>query len=106
PRDERGNILADEDVTAINGHIRELLSSFERSAYVGYTATPFANIFIYPEGESEKVGEDLFPRSFIVNLPVPSNYVGPVRVFGLTRDAELTDAGLPIIRTVDDFETD
>jgi hypothetical protein len=105
PRDEDGNILPDEDVTAINGQIRAILSGFGQSAYVGYTATPFANIFIHPEGESDKVGEDLFPRSFIVNLPVPSNYVGPVKVFGLSNDPESPDTGLPIVRVVDDFES-
>ncbi len=26
---------------------------------------------------------DLFPRHFIVNLPQPTNYIGPEKVFGL-----------------------
>ena len=43
----------------------------------GYTATPFANVFIHERGRATAEGEDLFPRSFIVNLPAPSNYVGP-----------------------------
>jgi len=38
--------VSKEKVSAINGCIRALLSLFEQSAYVGYTATPFANIFI------------------------------------------------------------
>jgi hypothetical protein len=54
PRDENGTPLGDYDVSAINGKIRSLLSHFEKSAYVGYTATPFANIFIYPEGGNRK----------------------------------------------------
>lgn len=105
--DDRGNVVKDEDVTAINGAIRGVLNSFEKCAYVGYTATPFANIFIHPEGESDRVGEDLFPRSFIVNLPTPSNYISPARVFGFEADPDsgLQDQpSLPIVCEVDDFE--
>ena len=51
-----------KEVTRINGQIRELLGLFHRSCYVGYTATPFANIFIDPDQEDDMLGEDLFPR--------------------------------------------
>lgn len=71
-----------EDVSTINRQIRELLSLFERSAYVGYTATPFANILIDPGEDHSLVGEDLFPRHFIVSLNAPSNYFGAEDVFG------------------------
>jgi len=104
-KDRRGKAVNNTDVTAINGHIRELLDAFEKSAYVGYTATPFANIFINPNAETPKHGDDLFPRSFILNVSPPSNYVSPSRVFGLDGDP---DAGiephqaLPLIRIVDD----
>src|SRR5579884_490900 len=88
--------------------IRQLLDTFQKSAYVGYTATPFANIFIDPSDETAAHGEGLFPRSFIVALPTPSNYIGPEQVFGLDRDPEagiLTEQdGLPVIRTVRDSE--
>jgi hypothetical protein len=95
-----------DSVTAINGKIRKLLNAFEKTAYVGYTATPFANIFINPEAETTEHGEDLFPRSFIINVKPPSNYVGPVRVFGLDGDPDANIAasnGLPIVRPIDDF---
>lgn len=69
------------EVTKINGQIRELLALFSRSCYVGYTATPFANIFIDPETDDEMLGADLFPRHFIVSLDPPSNYFGADRVF-------------------------
>lgn len=97
-----------DTVTAINGGIRHLLDSFEKSAYVGYTATPFANIFINPDVESPVHGLDLFPRNFIINVKPPSNYVGPSKVFGLNGDpdAGITAAdGLPIIEEIDDFAT-
>jgi len=71
----------DNEVTAINGKIRELLHLFARSSYVGYTATPFANIFIDPETDNEMLGDDLFPRDFILNLDPPDNYYGPSKVF-------------------------
>jgi hypothetical protein len=67
--------------TSINGRLRELLSLFDRNTYVGYTATPFANIFIDPESVDAMKREDLFPRDFIVSLDAPTNYVGPERIF-------------------------
>ena len=92
-KDIAGTNGGDEDsVSAINGKIREILSTFEKSAYVGYTATPFANIFVNPSAQTEKHGEDIFPRSFIINVKAPSNYVGPTKVFGLDGDP---DAGIP-----------
>jgi len=103
--DKDGKLSADQDATAINALIRKLLNSFEKRVYVGYTATPFANIFIHPEVGTDEHGEDLFPRHFIINLPTPSNYVGPVQVFGLNSDsvAELDRVeGLDIVKHVDD----
>lgn len=69
------------EVSRINSQIRELLRIFERSCYIGYTATPFANIFIDPDTDDQMLGEDLFPRSFIVSLDPPSNYFGAMDVF-------------------------
>lgn len=98
---------ADTDtVTAINGSIRDLLDAFEKSAYVGYTATPFANIFINADVESDAHGRDLFPRNFIINVKPPSNYVGPSKIFGLNGDPDagiLAADGLPIIEEITDF---
>ena len=82
------------EVSRINGQIRQLLRLFDRSCYVGYTATPFANIFIDPDSDNEMLGHDLFPRDFIVSLDPPDNYFGPTKVF--TDDAER------IVRHVDD----
>lgn len=109
PVDEDNQPLPDYEVSAINGKIRELLHHFEKSAYVGYTATPFANIFIFPESETSTHGEDLFPRDFIINLPPPPNYIGPSQIFGFVTDEELetgkeVDLGLPIIRVVTDYQ--
>jgi len=70
------------DPTEINKQIRSLLQLFTCSSYVGFTATPFANIFINPDSETEMLGDDLFPRDFIYTLEPPTNYVGPVAIFG------------------------
>jgi hypothetical protein len=70
------------DPTQINQRIRALLRLFTRSSYLGFTATPFANIFIDPDTEHEMLGDDLFPRDFIYTLDSPTNYVGPTALFG------------------------
>ncbi len=105
-----------ESISTINGLIRALLSLFNQSAYVGYTATPFANIFIPMQDEAVakgldtkikgfdfRVGQDLFPRDFIINIPAPSNYVGPAKVFGLPAAAqsEQSEEALPIVVNLD-----
>jgi hypothetical protein len=71
-----------EDPTEINRRIRSLLGLFTRSSYVGFTATPFANVFIHPDTDDEMLGSDLFPRDFIYSLETPTNYFGPQALFG------------------------
>ena len=71
----------DDDPTKINKDIREILNTFTRSSYVGYTATPFANIFIDPDDKDEMLGGDLFPRNFITRISPPTNYFGPKKIF-------------------------
>ena len=93
-----------DEVSRINGQIRELLEMFERSSYVGYTATPFANIFIDPTNRDEMLGQDLFPRHFIVSLDPPSNYFGANKVFldeprNILRSIEDNEDVLPIVHT-------
>lgn len=75
-----------DEIARINGQIRELLGLFRRSCYVGYTATPFANIFIDPDREDEVFKQDLFPRHFIIGLDAPTNYFGANKVFVENRD--------------------
>lgn len=72
----------DIDPTRTNAMIRRILRLFAKSCYVGYTATPFANIFINPESYGdEKVHQELFPRDFIYCLDPPTTYFGPEKVF-------------------------
>ncbi len=71
---EKGNTLS-----AINDQIIDLLSKFSRKCYVGYTATPYANVFIPINNEFY---QNIFPKDFIVKLDEPSNYLGPLKYFG------------------------
>ncbi len=71
----------DLDPTKTNAMIRKVLGLFMKSCYVGYTATPFANIFINPDSYDEDVREELFPRDFIYCLDAPNTYFGPEKVF-------------------------
>ena len=88
----------DRQPTTINGLIRDIVNGAPKSAYVGYTATPFANVLIDP-----KDYEDLYPRDFIVDLPRPEVYIGPEAIFGrepLEFDAEdVEDDGNDFVRS-------
>lgn len=70
------------DPTATNRKIREICEVFMDSNYIGFTATPFANIFINPETDEEMVTADLFPKDFIYVLPTPDPYIGAQKIFG------------------------
>ena len=88
---------------SINPLIRRILGKLPRCTYIGYTATPFANVLIAPGKD------DLYPDDFIVNLPKPDGYFGSERIFG--RDAvegEEADGadldGYDMVRFIDDSE--
>lgn len=87
----------------INRQIRQLIDFFPRASYIGYTATPFANVLIDPAIDPDKP-DDLYPRDFLYSLPKPDGYFGAERLFGrdiLDADKE-PPAGeeLDIIRSV------
>ena len=73
--------------SSINAQIRILLKTSERFSYVGYTATPFANIFIDPDQTGDEIlADELFPADFIYSLEPPDNYVGPHKIFNMDHD--------------------
>lgn len=72
----------ENEPTKINGQIRNLLNLFNKACYVGYTATPFANVLIDPSVDSDEYGKDLFPSNFIYTLEESSDYFGAKKVFG------------------------
>lgn len=67
--------------TKTNAIIRKICEVFENSNYVGFTATPYANIFINPEKDEKMETCDLFPKDFIYVLPTPDAYIGALRIF-------------------------
>lgn len=94
------------DMTAINQRIRELLDLLPSVTYVGYTATPFANVLINPYRVDGQEIDDLYPRDFITALPKPDRYFGTERLFGKTpvdpEDVRPDEEGLDMIRNVPD----
>lgn len=88
---------AKAEVSRINAQIRMLLRN-KKTAYVAYTATPFANILIDPNDSN-----DLYPRDFIHVLPRPKGYFGTETIFGrapLSGEEDEDVDGLPMIRTI------
>lgn len=75
---------SNEDPKTINRLIRRLLNQFNRKSYVGYTATPFANLLIDARVINDEVQEDLYPKDFIIALPKPKGYCGPEEYFNVT----------------------
>jgi hypothetical protein len=103
------NIVAvNDDITLprINIAIRHLLESFEKCAYVAYTATPFASACLNTNADHDKNGGDILPFHLIESLQAPANYLGPKRVFGFQRDDPCARAlgSLPIVRLVTDYD--
>ncbi len=102
--DEADNASIDTSIdpnqaSRINSLITNLLNTFSKSAYVGYTATPFANIFI-PQDD-----QNLFPRNFIINIPPPSNYIGPEKIFGSQKDDGTQSPPLSVVNIIDDYHS-
>lgn len=86
-------------VTRINELIRDLCEKIPKVTYVGYTATPYANVLM---AETSVDGSrDLYPSEFIISLDEPEGYFGARRLFGDDTDAE-RDTELPYIRRVSD----
>ena len=99
----------DMQIATINDCIRQLLKQLPCSSYVGYTATPFANVLIDPYAPDGAL-DDLYPRSFITALPKPDGYFGAADLFGVEpRDAgdeQPEEEGLNVIRDIAPEELD
>jgi len=103
------------EIKTINRLIRTLINIFNQNTFVGYTATPYANLFIPQDfndslttivkNKEYKIGEDLFPRDFIINIKTPSNYIGAAKIFGYENPVpELTKEPLDIYRGIEDYD--
>jgi Z1 domain-containing protein len=86
----------------INPLIAGVIKSLPRVCYLGYTATPFANLLADP------TGKDFYPRDFILSLPRSAEYQGPETLFGRAaldgEDPEDAPGGLDMIRRIPDHE--
>lgn len=110
-----------EYASKTNGHIRALLDLFTRKTYLGYTATPFANVLQdrneVPEkkwtvgyklkGENEEKHltqvDNIFPDDFIVLLNPPSNYIGAKQIFETLEPIEnKMGTKIPLVEIVSD----
>lgn len=93
----------DLDRSRINSLIVDIRKLLPTSTYVGYTATPFANVFIDPT-----VPGDLYPSDFIITLPKPEGYFGPEAIFGRESldDGDEPDDGYDMVRTIPDSEAE
>ncbi|MFJ9947705.1 Z1 domain-containing protein [Kitasatospora sp. NPDC091207] len=83
---------------SINPLILSIMESLPKCAYLGYTASPFANLLIDPSAE------DLYPKDFVVNLPKPTGHFGTEVLFGRYaldgEDPEQVDDGHDMIRSI------
>lgn len=88
---------AKDKVSRINELLREVLGLLPTSTYIGYTATPFANVLINPDDDL-----DLYPSDFIIDLPKPEGYFGAESLFGgpVDDDAEDPMDGLDMVRVI------
>jgi hypothetical protein len=91
----------ERDMTAINELIRRITKELTFNCYVGYTATPFANVLINPYGKHGEL-DDLYPQDFITALDLPTGYFGTAQLFGSDDDADDEATGLDMIRVVPD----
>lgn len=110
-----------EYASKTNLYIRILLALFKKKTYLGYTATPFANILAdrneAPEnngivkyklrGETKEkslsVESSLFPDDFIVLLNPPTNYIGAKQIFETIKPIDnKAELKIPLVEIVDD----
>lgn len=90
------NTGQEDDKSTINSLVFELFKLLPTSSYIGYTATPFANVFIDPSAK------DLYPSNFIISLPRPRGYFGAESIFGRSPldDGDDPDDGYDMVRKV------
>ena len=101
--DRSGDICDESDVSKINELIRKIMSLFACRSYVGYTATPYATVFIPPKISDTELEDDLFPKDFIVCLPKPVGYVGALEFFGEEENSEIMPLRRKITTNLEDF---
>ena len=94
---------ARDEVSKINQSLRDVVSLLPTGAYVGYTATPFANVFLDPRDE-----EEFYPSDFIIDLERPKRYFGAEELFGSdeVREDGTENDGHDMVRRISLAEAD
>lgn len=90
-----------DEASATNRAIRTILGHLNRYSYVGYTATPFANVFIDPDKN------DIYPKDFILCLPSNEDYCGIKEYFGIDvidENDDSSDTVTDFYRRINDYE--
>ncbi len=95
----------DFDMTRINEAIRHILAELPAVSYIGYTATPFANVFIDPFPFNQEELDDLYPADFITALEKPIGYFGAAELFG-SDSAEDEYDDRDMVRLLDEGDPD
>jgi hypothetical protein len=95
-----GNVTDESTRSAVNELIIKIVNIKALAVnYVGYTATPYANVLNESPGP-----KTLYPSSFIRSLPSNDKYFGPKEIFGIEGDSvspnELNSSGLDIVRVI------
>jgi len=89
------NRLIRDLVNGRNEQSQKIDTKYQAMNYIGYTATPYANIL-------NEAGEDsLYPRNFIATLSVSMEYFGPQQIFGID-GCETYFSGMNIINDITD----
>jgi len=94
-----------DTITAINREIKSLIISDSRypfcpiqgkTSYLGFTATPFANLL------NEAGQQTLYPKDFLYFLRPSGRYFGPWQIFGNPDETEEEETIIPldVIRTL------
>ena len=91
------NRLITDLVNGRNENSDDIDNQYMAMNYIGYTATPYANIL------NESSRASLYPKNFIATLSVPNLYFGPQQLFGIPDGPY---QGLDIIRNVPSEDLD
>ncbi len=96
----------DDDPTAVNQLMKEIWAEVRNGSYVGYTATPFANILMNPNAQDANGLQELYPKDFIHVMPTPSEYFGAEKIFGVDEDAGRDINHPDVVRKIPQSEVD
>ena len=85
----------------IHDLVKAIVNTPPRCTYVGYTATPFANVLMNAKPE-----DTLYPRDFMAALPKPSGYFGSADIFSGHFDPDEESEGYDVVRYISDDEVE